>query len=185
MAIDDLTDTFNVDFNSCIEDVNKQMEVVDKRKNEITNTLKETKIGFSEEDKIFLLSETKSLIQITNSALNKLDQDLRIGASGKMYEAMANLINSKSSALKELRELYKMILEMKMFHDEESGSSKAKNDEVKMTATDFLKIVKEAQKSNSLDAVEANYSVVDEREDPDSNNFTSSDKNYKRKKHEN
>ncbi len=164
---ENLNKKFDVDaFESEVKNVNNQIEKVAERKNEIVESIKNNQVGFTKEDQTFLVDEIKSLIKSTTSVLEKLEQDIRIGTPVRSHEVYAILANSKVNQLKELRDLYRTIMEMAIFdpNSEHNKKEEQKTDEINMTATDFLKIIKQAQKESSLNKIDANYEIVDRDE---------------------
>lgn len=147
-----------------LKEVKNELQTINQKKNEIKEIVQKNEVGFSIEDQGFLIEATKKLMESTDNVMQKLEQDIKIGSSPRMYEVFSFLANSKVNQLRELRELYKMILEMSIFNEEDSNKSKNEND-VSMTATDLLKVIKEAQKSSSLNAIEATFKVVENEEE--------------------
>lgn len=167
-SFEKLNKLFNTEsgFDESIKEVNNELQIVEQKKNEIKEIVqKKNEVGFTIEDQGFLIEEVKGLMKLTDSVMVKLEKDIKIGSSASMYEVFSLLANSKVNQLRELRELYKTIMEMSIFGDEESNNKSKNNEDVSMTATDLLKIIKEAQKSSSLNAIEASFSVVDSAED--------------------
>ncbi|HON84051.1 MAG TPA: hypothetical protein PLI22_07980 [Caldisericia bacterium] len=167
-SFEKLNKLFNTEsgFDESIKEVNNELQTVEQKKNEIKEIVqKKNEVGFTIEDQGFLIEEVKGLMKLTDSVMVKLEKDIKIGSSASMYEVFSLLANSKVNQLRELRELYKTIMEMSIFGDEESNNKSKNNEDVSMTATDLLKIIKEAQKSSSLNAIEASFSVVDSAED--------------------
>lgn len=163
---ENLNKKFDVDsFESEVKNVNNQIEKVAERKNEIVESIKNNQVGFTKEDQTFLVDEIKSLIKSTTSVLEKLEQDIRIGTPVRSHEVYAILANSKVNQLKELRDLYRTIMEMAIFDpNSEQNKKEEKNAGVCMTMDQIVNLVKSAQKESSLNAIDAKFEIVDTRD---------------------
>jgi len=166
--LDNLNKKLNAEFVEETKKVENEIEAIETKKNEIVKRVENTAISpITFEDQKYLLDEIRDLICSTTRILEKLEQDIKIGSPPRMYEVYSALTNAKVNQLRELRELNKMILDMQIFQNvpEEKGKGTVGRDEVKMTALDLLKIVKAAQKSSSMNAIEADFKIVNEDED--------------------
>jgi len=166
---ENLNKKFDVDsFESEVKNVNNQIEKVAERKNEIVESIKNNQVGFSKEDQTFLVDEIKSLMKSTTSVLEKLERDIRIGTPVRSHEVYAILANSKVNQLRELRDLYRTIMEMALFDpNSEQNNRKSEEAEVKMTFNDLMTIVQKAKEQNSLNAINADFKVVEDEQEAD------------------
>jgi len=168
--LDNLNKKLNINFQEEAENVKNEISKVEEKKNEIAKKVENTQLApITFEDKEYLLLEIRKLIASTGRILEKLEQDIKIGSPPRMYEVYSALTNAKVNQLRELRELNKMIMDMQFFADPQGkNDSKSEKDEVTMKTSDLLKFVKEAQKQNQLNSVDAEFQVLDDCDEPKS-----------------
>jgi hypothetical protein len=161
-----LNEKFNTEsFDLEISNVSDKLKEVQEKKNELYQEFNDKKeVGFTREDQCYLIDKNKMLLDMNEEVLIKLKNDIKIGTPPKYHEVFSFLINSQVNVLKELRELYRTIRDVNIIDGVEPNNNNNKKDEnVEMTATDFLKLIKEAQKTSSLNSVDASFEVIDDK----------------------
>lgn len=160
-SFDKIGDALGTSFDGeeIIESVNKVIE----RKKDIESSTDELKLGDAE----YMKAEITSCIASLETVMNTLEQDLKIGSQPRMYEVYATMANTKMSSVKELRELNKVILDLKLKLREptsKGGSNGPKNLTVNnyISHKDLLGMMTDAKKNNSLNKVSADFKIVDE-----------------------
>jgi len=162
-SFDNLSDALNVDFvrdkNVKVEDKIKKFEVVkDAAKEALTSP------EYSLEDKEYMQMELKMLTQGGLTILDRLEQDISVGTKVRSHEVYFTGMNSIMGALKELRELGKVEVDIKMAKEKQSRQGgivggMAVNQEY--DSSSLLLMLKDAQKNNSLNDVEAKFRIED------------------------
>lgn len=108
------------------------------------------------EDKEYLQQETKELIDNSKRVLHIVQNDIKIGTPAKTVEVYAKLLTSTVEALRELRELNKMVADMQMFTEPQETKTSIN---IKMTGKDLIAMMKEAKESSQMKAVETNFTI--------------------------
>jgi len=158
----------NIDLSelSSDEKISTALEIVDKKKQEIIQSLEKT-TEITIEDKDYLKTTLKTLIEITLGVLEDARADLKIGAAASQREAFAKLADSFLNQLKELRELNKMLFDLNVTYgepNEEIGGEKEQEKELKVTSSEMLDFFKKVQKESQLNEIEAKFDIQDEKE---------------------
>jgi hypothetical protein len=168
-SFEKLNKKFNIDSKEdIIEKAEKELQLVEQRKNNIITTLENLPV-FTKDDQNFLIQETKDLISITNDVIDCLKEELRVGAKSSMFEAFAQVATVKMQQIKELKDIYKMLLDVALFNKpkEDEESDKKKTEDITLKANDFLKIILEAQKNSTLHSIDATFEVLPNNEQKD------------------
>ncbi len=153
-------DKLDNEFNTPATEPVKEIQAFEQQKNELIEKTTQIK---TLEDKQYLQTEVKSLIENSKRVLDTIQKDIKIGAPPRMVEVYAKLLSSTLEGIKELRELNQTIANMQMFKDPEEQPKASIN--VKMTAKELIQMMKEARESSQIKAVEANFSVEGEPKD--------------------
>lgn len=120
------------------------------------------------EDKQYLQTEVKSLIENSKRVLDTIQKDIKIGSPPRMAEVYAKLLSSTLEGIRELRELNQAIANMQMFRDPDEQPKASIN--VKMSGKELMEMMKIAKESSQLKSVEAKFSVEGEPKDGTSDN---------------
>lgn len=153
-SFDKLDNEFNTP--TTIEPV-KEIQSFQQQKNELIEKTTQIK---TLEDKEYLQTEVKSLIENSKRVLDTIQKDIKIGSPPRMAEVYAKLLTSTLEGLRELRELNQTIANMQMFKDP-LETPKA-NLNISMTAKELMQMMREAKESSQIKAVDANFSVEGE-----------------------
>jgi succinate dehydrogenase/fumarate reductase-like Fe-S protein len=157
-ALNKLSDALDVDFES--EEILNKANEIQVRKNNIVDTL--NKDEWTLDDKIYMEAEIKETICGVDDVMDMLKKDIKIGTQPRTHEVYATLAKIKIDALKELRELSRSVIDMKLVKAKATGSGSASNVQVNnynMSSTDLLQMVKKAKNNNALNDVEAKFEI--------------------------
>ena len=134
-------------------------------------------------DREYITDKTKTMIERCEAMMTRLEKSFEptIDEDGNEKENLslygvdvfAKLVNVTSGHIRELRELNKMVLGIDIVNvdvllkkSEEEKSEKDKT--VKLSSSDLLKLIKEAGKTSQLNAVEADFTVVNQNQPKES-----------------
>lgn len=160
-SYDKMADSLDSTFEGETE-VDKQIE-----RSEKTSELlaKVDLLAVSLEDAKYMAKETKSNIEGLNKVLEILEKEIKVGAKPRMFEVYATLSNSKTTAMKELRELKKIILDHQDKKKDGDGKGKPNNVTVNnyMTPKNMMKMMDNARKVNTMKQVDATFDVKEEK----------------------
>lgn len=162
-TFDKLSNEFNTP--PVTESTNTEIQSFEQQKKELIE--RSTQIR-TLEDKQYLQTEIKSLIDNSKRVLDTIQKDIKIGSPPRMAEVYAKLLSSTIEGIRELRELNQAIANMQMFRDPDEQPKASIN--VKMTGKDLMQMIKDAKETSQIKAVEASFSVEGEPKDGTSNN---------------
>jgi len=128
-------------------------------------------------DQDYIEERIKSLISRCETILTQLDIDMKDPAvitpnmklrAVEVYAAMANAV---SIQIRELRELNKMVMGLDMVNneniakkiEEEAQEKKEKDSKIMLTSSQLNSLIADAMKNNSLNKIEADFKVVEEK----------------------
>lgn len=115
------------------------------------------------DDATYIRDEIKNLIGNLNQAMDKLQQELKIGSTARQNEVFGQLGNAKTNALKELTTMNKVVLEARVKLRKGNTPKNMTVNNLNLTSSDLLKLVNNAKKNNSLKDIEANFKIADEK----------------------
>lgn len=127
-----------------------------------------------EEEREFLAGKIAELMAEAKDVAKVLKSDIKIGTKASMYEVYSTLSNTILECIKEMNKLTmnkeKLKLEREKFEHKVSKSNQP-NVNVKaslnLSSADLFKMMEEAKKGSSLNSIDADYTVVNERTDED------------------
>lgn len=162
---DPLNDALDIDY-----DPNK---IVEKAEKDIVSLAKSSsKIGDATtlEDKEYMELEIKTLISSAKFVMDKLEEDVKIGAKPRVYEVYATLTKAVLDSIKELRELNLSIENLKLSKEKlklkkEIGNAAPSNVNLQLSGKDMFKMLAAAQeqaKQSRSEVPDAEYDVLDE-----------------------
>lgn len=165
-AFDELLNTLNkenIDLSASSSEM--ALDIIDHKRQQLQQVL-EQKTEITIEDRDYLKTTLKTLIELTLGVLEDARTDLKIGAAASQREAFAKLADSFLNQLKELKDLNKMLLDINLLHgdpDEEIGEQKEEK-ELKVTSTEMLEFFKKVKKDSELNSIEAKFDIQEEKE---------------------
>jgi hypothetical protein len=127
---------------------------------EIEDKKDKIKTGLIEiEDADFLDKELKTLMVSSRSVLVKLEQELKIGSTARMYEVYAGMLNSLTAQYKELRQLNESVAKLKYDQNVKNPLSMAANNKILLSSDQLLDMIQDASNSSNMNAIEVDFEV--------------------------
>lgn len=134
-----------------------------------------------EEERSFLAGRIAELMEEAKEVSKILKDDIKIGSKASQYEVYAGLTNTILECIKEMNAITmnkeKMKLEREKFEHKVSKANQPSVNvkaSLNLTSADLFKLMENAKKESSLNAVEADFTVVKD-EPTDSADLNSSD----------
>jgi hypothetical protein len=118
--------------------------------------------GYTLEDVAYMELELKMSLEGLQRVMDTLEQEIKVGAKAMLYEVYSTLTNSKINAVKELRELRKIIVDIKLRKEKIEKKQPEKNVNVYNfnSIQDVLEAsVANAKKKSSLNQIDANFKI--------------------------
>ncbi len=148
-------------------------KIVEKAETDIKSLAKtSSKIGdaVTLEDKEYMEMEIKMLINSAKFVMDKLEEDVKIGAKPRVYEVYATLTKAVLDSIKELRELNLSIENLKLSKEKlklkkEIGSAPSGTVNLQLSGKDMFKMIASAQaqaEQSRSEVPDAEYNVLDE-----------------------
>lgn len=139
-----------------------QQEVMDinNKKEELTTALTTARI----KDSNFLEKEIKGLILSSKHVLETLEKDIKIGAPPRMYEVYATMLNAITGQYKELRSLNESIAKFVIENKKQNLDEVKEDHKMVLNSNDALELYQQAKKASQMDAIEADFDVIDDDE---------------------
>lgn len=162
---DPLNDALNIDY-----DPDKIVEKAETDIKSLSTASKKIEGAVTLEDKEYMELEIKTLIQSAKFVMDKLEEDVKIGAKPRVYEVYATLTKAVLDSIKELRELNLSIENLKLSKEKlalkkEIGSTGSPSVNLQLSGKDMFKMLaaaqEQAEKSRS-EVPDAEYDVLDE-----------------------
>lgn len=155
-----LNSSFN--FDETVDNLKKDIQIVDQKKNEISTTIKSSQYLVDQE---YLLTDIKTLIQINRNVLEKLDQDIKIGSDARKYEVFAELSTSIVNQYRSLIELNKIIYDAKKKEELQANMIAPKEkDKIVMSHTQLIDMIQTARDSNQMKKIDIKFDVKPDKE---------------------
>jgi hypothetical protein len=159
-SFDKISQRLGTTFEQDVSAAETQLQTISDRKNQIQEQVTQ-KNELALRDQEYLLTEIKLLIQSTLSVLERLDQDIKVGTEARKYEVFAALTNAVTGQLKELRELNKMIADMEIFKNHETGKSNTQVN-VEMNGKDLLDWLDKVRSEREIDRIDPEFNIMDD-----------------------
>jgi len=172
-SMEEIDEQIKTEFASVIDDedlksksndlmANVQQEVADinTKKEEIETALTTARI----KDSNFLEKEIKGLILSSKRVLETLEKDIKIGAPPRMYEVYATMVNAITGQYKELRSLNESIAKFVLENKKQNLDEVKEDHKMVLSSNDALDMYMKAKENSQLNAVDADFDLVDEDE---------------------
>jgi len=172
-SMEEIDEQIQTEFSSVIDDddlksksndlmTNVQQEVADinTKKEEIETALTTARI----KDSNFLEKEIKGLILSSKRVLETLEKDIKIGAPPRMYEVYATMVNAITGQYKELRSLNESIAKFVLENKKQNLDEVKEDHKMVLSSNDALDMYMKAKENSQLNAVDADFDLVDEDE---------------------
>lgn len=162
---DGLNDAFNTNFDSdgsIADNMTQYKKDFEEKKNDLVERVQNTS-EMSLRDAELIRSEIQEMIASSKVILERLEETLQIGAPPRAFEVYATLMNSRLSGLKELKDLSKTEIDVKVINNKgqgQNGSGTTNNTLVMMMDTKQLDdMVKKAERQSSLNEISVDFDV--------------------------
>lgn len=138
------------------QEVSNSLTKVDNLKKDIVSA----DLGsYTLEDAEYMEEQIKKSLDGLESVTNRLEQEIKVGSKASMYEVYATLSNSRMNAIKELREMRKIILDIKVKLQETKSPKNVTVNQTFMSSKDVDNLIKNASKNSNLKKIEANFKI--------------------------
>lgn len=144
--------------NNIVTSIQNEVHEIEVKKENLENTLMTARI----KDAGFLEKEIKSLILSSKRVLETLEKDIKVGAPPRMYEVYATLLNAITGQYKELRSLNESIAKFVIENKKQNLDERKEDNKMILSSTDALSMYMDAKKNSQMDAVDADFDVMDE-----------------------
>jgi hypothetical protein len=111
------------------------------------------------EDAEYMEQQIKKSLDGLESVANRLEQEIKVGSKAGMYEVYATLSNSRMSAIKELREMRNIILNIKMKLREQQAPKNVTVNQTFMSSKDVDNLIKNAVRDNNMKKIKADFRI--------------------------
>ncbi len=162
-SYDKMADSLDTDFDGEIdveEEMRGEIEKVGELKKDIVNME-----DYQLEDAHYMEQQIKKALHGLKYVSDKLEQEIKVGCKPRFFEVYATLANAKMAAIKELRELRKIILDIKVKLETSDPAGKQTNIQNNyLDAKAVRELVKEASSKNSMKKIKAEFKIEDDDE---------------------
>jgi hypothetical protein len=140
------------------KEFDKQTDKITKVKNKLVCKDAE---NLTLEDVEYMELELKEVLMGLQRVMDTLEQEIKIGAKAIMFEVYSTLTNSKINAVRELRELRKIIVDIKFKNKKSEDKEKSPNNVTMVfnSISDVLEASKNARKNSSLNSIDADFKI--------------------------
>lgn len=139
------------------EEYTNAIDIIYEKKNNLRSSI-EKELDINEIE--YMEFEIKNSITNLESILDKLSQDIKIGSPPRMYEVYATLQSSKTTMIKELREIQKMLMDYKIKNKTIQQPAGITNN-ITLTSKALLDMINSAKENNSMNEIQAEFDIVD------------------------
>lgn len=157
-----LTSAFNIDekeyFEKIIKEVDKDINVIEIKKNEIVTKVKTTPTLYQDQD--FIRTELKTLIMSSRTVMYKVEQDIKIGADARKIEVYAKLLEAVGKQYQSLMELDKNIFEAQV-RTNSFDISNLGNNRISLSSEQLLDMINKASSESQMNAIDAHFEIKD------------------------
>lgn len=154
-----LTSAFHIDgdddFNKSVQEVGKNLEIIENKKNEI-----QTKVNapLLFQDQEFIRTDLRTLIMSARTVMHKVEQDIKIGTDNRKIEVYAKLLEAIGKQYTSLIELNKSIFDAQV----QTGSvdiTNIGNNKISLSSEQLLDMINKASQNSSINAIEAKFEI--------------------------
>ena len=149
--IGDVLDS-SFDGEEVIEDVK---EIIEEKKSLVQSK------GLTLDDAEYMKDKIQNTISGLEKILKILEGDIKIGTAPRYYEVYSTMQTAKMNSIKELREMNKIILDLKVKLNKKDGP-KNLTVNYNLTSKDVSKMIEDAKEKNSLNKIKADFKIEDE-----------------------
>lgn len=155
-VFNNISDTLNTEFEG--EHI-KEIEDVKTQLDKCSEIIKNENSDVYMDDGDFIRENIKSLITNIETAMNTIQQDVKIGAQPRTIEVFGQLANAKTNAIKELITMNKILVNARLKEAKNASPKQVtiNNRNLNISSSNMLKMVKEASEKNSLKGIKATF----------------------------
>jgi len=158
---DGISQSLGIKIDNLPDEVVEEIDTIEQKTIQVQESIENNLVLIK--DQSFIDFELKNLISRTNTTLEKLESDIKIGSAPRMYEVYATLVNTKRELLKELITFNKLILDMTMFsgkEGEDEDDEKEKNN-FNLTSDQLIDLINSAKDKSELNSIDATFEIED------------------------
>jgi len=144
--------------NNLMESVQQEVAAINTKKEEIENALTSARI----KDSNFLEKEIKGLILSSKRVLETLEKDIKIGASPRMYEVYAVMLNAITGQYKELRSLNESIAKFVLENKKQNLEEVKEDHKMVMNSNDALSLYMKAKEESTMGEIDTDFQILDD-----------------------
>lgn len=166
-AFGNLSNAFETDYEE-VDKLDETLKTFEAKKNKLVEKLSTPS---DLEDLEYMRFELKSLVEGGLNILQKLDEDIKIGSKVRSHEVYFSGVNSIRDTLKELRELNRTVVEIKLEEKRIAKGATPTNLQINnfLDSRQLLEMVNDAKKNSSLNEIKAEFIVTDSDQPPTNN----------------
>jgi hypothetical protein len=158
-GLDSAFDTEYNPSNNIVDDMNKYKENFEEKKNDLVERVQSTG-EMTLRDAELIRSEIQDMIATSKNILERLEETLQIGAPPRAFEVYATLMNSRLSSLKELRDLGKTEIDVKVLNNKTTDPATTNNTLVMMMdSSELSNMIKNVESKNSLKEISTDFDI--------------------------
>lgn len=158
-----LTSAFNIsddELKKMIEDVDKDMSLIENKKKEIELKVKSPVALLQDEN--FIRTELRSLILSARTVMSKVEQDIKIGVEPRRVEVYAKLIEAIGKQYTSLIELNKSIFDAQVKVGAVDIKNIGANNRISLSSEQLLDMINKAKAGSELNKIDATFKIEDE-----------------------
>lgn len=147
-----------MDDDEVLQEAATEMQLIEAKKNDLVVKAANHELPIMYQDQCYLQDELKSLILQTRNTLNKVEQDIKIGAEPRKIEVYAKLVESIGKQYASLIELNKSIFQAQIDTNQVDphniGSKK-----ISLTSDQLLDMINKASANSQMKQIDAHFEI--------------------------
>ena len=160
---DGLNEAFDTNFDSdgsIADNMAQYKKDFEEKKNDLVERVQNTN-EMSLKDGELIRAEIHEMIASSKVILERLEETLQIGAPPRAFEVYATLMNSRLSGLKELKDLSKTEIEVKVLNNKGQADGNTTNNTLvmMMNSSELDDMIKKVDDQNSLNEISTDFDV--------------------------
>jgi len=136
-------------------EVKKELEIIENKTVALQENINKNVILIKDQE--YIDFELKDLIAKSNTVLENITSELKIGSTARMYEVFAMVISAKRELLKELIIFNKMLLDMTMFAPDDDKEKDGTD--YNLTSDQLLNLITSAQKNSEVKEINVEFDL--------------------------
>ncbi|MFA5150861.1 MAG: hypothetical protein WC433_08220 [Candidatus Omnitrophota bacterium] len=152
------TELIEVETDHKIKLIEAEMQIIEAKKQDLVNRVAVHQVPIMFQDQSYLQEELKSLILQTRTTLNKVEQDIKIGAEPRKIEVYAKLVESIGKQYTSLIELNKAIFEAQVATNQVDINNIG-NNKIALTSDQLLDMINKASSNSQMKDIDAHFEI--------------------------